>query len=70
VICAIVVLLTVNYSVFSFYLKQCITLTGEAVVCETTAFADQGDSNQTQSALAAIVGFTRSPRQICQQSTN
>jgi len=36
---------------FAFYLRPYIPLTGEAVVCDTTAFAGQGDANQTQSAL-------------------
>jgi hypothetical protein len=30
---------------FAFYLKHCIAQTGEAMVCETTAFAGQGDSS-------------------------
>jgi len=29
---------------FAFYLKHSITLTGEAVACETTTFAGQGDT--------------------------
>jgi hypothetical protein len=44
---------------FAFYLRHRITLTGEAVVRETTAFAGQGDSSQTQSALMRIVEIFR-----------
>jgi len=43
--------LTGHYSVFSFYLKQCITLTGEAVVCETTAFPVRVVQIKRESAL-------------------
>ena len=39
------------YSVPAFYLRQCVTLTGKAVVGETTAFVGPGDTKSNAKGL-------------------